>query len=463
MQFKIKLPEDVREIMSVISEYGATSYVVGGCVRDSIIGREPHDWDICTPALACELLVEFEEKGYKVIPTGLQHGTITVHLNGNNYEITTFRRDGEYSDGRHPDSVEFTSDLIYDLERRDFTINAMAYNLEEGLVDPFNGYRDIKDKIIRCVDNPDDRFREDGLRILRALRFSVQLGFKIELFTKHAMIDNRQLLNKISFERINSEFVKIIESSNSHCARMQLLEFEDILAEFVPELRNTFGFAQNNPYHRYPVYEHILTVLKECTDTDVITKLAAFFHDIGKPYCYQDDENGTRHFKGHGKVSADMTDAIMRRLKFDNDTREKVVQLVYYHNASFEIGKKYTRRWLNKIGVDQFKRLLKLRRADIMGQSELNKEERLQKLDDINDCLEEVLSEKPAFSIKDLEIDGEDVMNLMHVNEGKEVGYWLNQIMDLVINGELNNDRHDFIIFLMNEHDKQIKRMERCK
>lgn len=460
MQFKIKLPEDVREIMSVIKEYGAISYVVGGCVRDSILERKPHDWDICTPALACELLVEFEEEGYRVIPTGLQHGTITVHLNGNNYEITTFRRDGEYSDGRHPDSVEFTSDLIYDLERRDFTMNAIAYNPEEGLIDPYCGYEDIQDRRIRCVGNPDCRFQEDGLRILRALRFSVQLGFKIELFTKRAMIENRSLLNKISFERINSEFVKMIESANSHHARMLLLEFEDVLAEFIPELKSTFGFEQNNPYHRYPVYEHILTVLKECTDTDIITKLAAFFHDIGKPHCYQDDDSGIRHFKGHGKVSAEMTDGIMRRLKFDNDTREKVVQLVYYHDASFEVGKKYMRRWLNKIGVDQFKRLLVLRRADIMGQSKWYREERIQKLDAVKEYLEEVLNEKPTFSIKDLEIDGEDVMNLMHINEGKDVGYCLSKIMNLVIDGELNNERHDLITFLMDEYDKKIRRLE---
>ena len=459
-EIEINLPDDVQEIMSVIREYGATSYVVGGCVRDSILGREPHDWDICTPALPGELLVEFEEKGYRVIPTGLQHGTITVHLNGNNYEITTFRRDGEYSDGHRPDTVEFTSDLIYDLERRDFTINAMAYNPEEGLIDPYCGYEDIQDRRVRCVGNPDDRFREDGLRILRALRFSVQLGFKIELFTKHAITDSRSLLNKISFERINSEFVKIIESSSSHHARMLLLEFEDVLAEFIPELKSTFGFEQNNPYHRYPVYEHILTVLKECTNTDIITKLTAFFHDIGKPHCYQDDENGIRHFKGHGKVSADMTDGIMRRLKFDNDTREKVVQLVYYHDATFEVGKKYVRRWLNRIGIDQFKRLLALRRADIMGQSELNRDERLQKLDSVNKCLEEVLAEKPAFSIKDLEIDGKDVMNLMHINESKDVGYWLSKIMNLVIDGELNNERHDLIIFLLDEYDKHISRFE---
>lgn len=456
MQFKINLPDDVQEIMSVIREYGATSYVVGGCVRDSIIGREPHDWDICTPALACELLVEFEEKGYKVIPTGLQHGTITVHLNGNNYEITTFRRDGEYSDGRHPDTVEFTSDLMYDLERRDFTINAMAYNSEEGLVDPYCGYEDIQDRRIRCVGNPDDRFQEDGLRILRALRFSVQLGFKIELFTKHAMTDNRSLLNKISFERINSEFVKIIESSSSHRARMQLLEFEDVLAEFIPELKSTFEFKQNNPYHCYPVYAHILTVLKECVDADIITKLAAFFHDIGKPHCYQDDDNGIHHFKGHGKVSAEMTDDIMRRLKFDNDTREKVVQLVYYHDVTFEVGKKYVRHWLNKMGVNQFKRLLVLRRADIMGQSELNRDERLQKLDAVKDCLEEVLTEKPAFSVKDLEISGKDVMKYMLMDECPEVGQWLKHILKMVIDGYLENNREDLIYYMIGITDGWI-------
>lgn len=457
MKFKINLPDDVQEIMSVIKKYGATSYVVGGCVRDSILGKEPHDWDICTPALACELLVEFEEKGYGVIPTGLQHGTITVHLNDNNYEITTFRRDGEYSDGRHPDTVEFTSDLIYDLERRDFTINAMAYNPEEGLVDPFNGCRDIQNRIIRCVGNPDDRFQEDGLRILRALRFSVQLGFKIELLTKRAMIDNRSLLNKISFERINAEFVKIIESSSSHRARMQLLEFEDVLAEFIPELKSTFEFKQNNPYHCYPVYVHILTVLKECVDADIITKLAAFFHDIGKPHCYQDDDNGIRHFKGHGKVSAEMTDDIMRRLKFDNDTREKVVQLVYYHDATFEVGKKYVRRWLNKMGVDQFKRLLVLRRADIMGQSKYYREERIQKLDTVKDCLEEVLKEKPAFSIKDLEIDGEDIMKYMLMDECPEVGYWLKHILKQVIDGHLQNNREDLIYYMIGVTDGWLK------
>ena len=456
-EIKINLPDDVQEIMSVIKEYGATSYVVGGCVRDSILGKEPHDWDICTPALACELLVEFEEKGYKVIPTGLQHGTITVHLNGNNYEITTFRRDGEYSDGRHPDTVEFTSDLIYDLERRDFTINAMAYNSEEGLVDPFNGCWDIQNRIIRCVGNPDDRFQEDGLRILRALRFSCQLNFVIDETTENSMLDNKELINNVSMERINTEFIKIINAE--YVFSFPFYSYNKIISQFIPEVVPMVSFDQHNPYHYLDVFAHSCQVLTICRiyNADLITKLAAFFHDIGKPHCYQDDENGIRHFKGHGKVSADMTDVIMRRLKFDNDTREKVVQLVYYHDASFEVGKKYVRRWLNKMGVDQFKRLLVLRRADIMGQSELNRDERLQKLDSVNKCLEEVLAEKPAFSVKDLEIDGKDVMKYMLMDECPEVGYWLKHILNMVIDGQLQNNREDLIYYMIGVTDGWFK------
>ena len=443
--------------MSVIREYGATSYVVGGCVRDSILGREPHDWDICTSMLPGKLLVEFEEKGYRVIPTGLQHGTITVHLNGNNYEITTFRRDGEYSDGRHPDTVEFTSDLIYDLERRDFTINAMAYNSEEGLVDPYCGYEDIQDRRIRCVGNPDDRFQEDGLRILRALRFSVQLNFFIDEFTEMSMLDNKELINNISIERINSEFVKMIDAE--YISSFVIYSYNRIISEFIPEIVSMVSFDQHNPYHYLDVFAHSCQVLTICKiyNADLITKLAAFFHDIGKPHCYQDDENGIRHFKGHGKVSADMTDAIMRRLKFDNDTREKVVQLVYYHDATFEVGKKYVRRWLNKIGVDQFKRLLVLRRADIMGQSELSRDERLQKLDAVKTCLEEVLKEKPAFSVKDLEIDGKDVMKYMLMAECPEVGYWLKHILKQVIDGHLQNNRDDLIYYMIGVTDGWLK------
>ena len=457
MKFKINLPDDVQEIMSVIKEYGATSYVVGGCVRDSILGKEPHDWDICTPALACELLVEFEEKGYRVIPTGLQHGTITVHLNGSNYEITTFRKDGEYSDGRHPDTVEFTSDLIYDLERRDFTMNAMAYNPEEGLIDPYCGYEDIQDRRIRCVGNPDDRFQEDGLRILRALRFALQLNFFIDEHTERSMLDNKELINNISIERINSEFVKMIDAE--YISSFVIYSYNRIISEFIPEVAPMVGFKQNNPYHYLDVFAHSGKVLETCRlyHADLITKLAAFFHDIGKPYCYQNSENGVRHYKGHGKVSADMTDKIMRRLKFDNDTREKVVQLIYYHDATFEVGNKYVRRWLNKIGTEQFKRLLVLRRADIMGHSELQRDEKIEKLNAVEKCLETVLEDKPVFSIKDLEIDGKDVMKYMLMDECPEVGYWLNHILNMVIDGQMQNNREELIYYMIGVTDGWIE------
>ena len=458
MRFKINLPDDVQEIMSVIKEYGAISYIVGGCVRDSILGREPHDWDICTPALTCELLVEFEEKGYRVIPTGLQHGTITVHLNGSNYEITTFRKDGECSDGRHPDTVEFTSDLIYDLERRDFTMNAMAYNPEEGLIDPFNGFEDIEHRIIRCVEDPECRFVEDPLRILRAIRFSFQLGFEIENKTEDAMFSlGLYRLQEISVERFTSEFIKII--NGRYFNWFMFCSYSSVYAQFIPEIYDMCDFIQKNPYHWLDVYQHTTAVILNCNEqnADLITKLAAFFHDIGKPHCYRDDKNGIRHFKGHGKVSANMTDAIMRRLKFDNETREKVVQLVYYHDATFEMGKKYIRRWLNNIGVDQFKRLLELRRADILGQSELNRDERLQKLDAVSKCLEEVLVEKLAFSVKDLTINGEDVMKYMMMDECPEVGYWLKHILNMVIDGQLQNNREDLIYYMIGVTEGWVK------
>ena len=457
MKFDIKLPEDVLEIMSVIKEYGSISYVAGGCVRDSLLGKETHDWDICTPVPVSELAVMFEEKGYKVIPTGLKHGTITVHLNGENYEITTFRRDGEYSDGRHPDIVEFTSNLIEDLSRRDFTINAMAYNPDEGLIDPFDGIDDIDYRIIRCVGAPRERLKEDGLRILRAIRFAALLKFKIDWFTCNAMINNIHMIDKVSAERINSEFCKIISNASEHRGRMLMATCWDILCRIIPEIKLSFGFPQNNPYHKYTVYGHIVDALSKCESNDLITRLAIFFHDIGKPYCYQDDQDGTRHFKGHAKVGADMTDSIMRRLRFDNKTRENVVQLIFYHDSTIEPTKKSVRRWLNKIGKEQFVRLLEIRRCDILGQNPGYAEERLNKLNEIKKVFDCVQEEKLCFSLKDLTIDGKDVMQYMLMGECKAVGYWLNVILKKVMNGELNNNREDLISWMTSVTDGLIE------
>lgn len=433
---KINLPNEVLEIFDVIKEYGSEAYVVGGCVRDSLLGRKINDWDICTPVPAAELKVFFEENGYRVIETGLKHGTITVMANGVGYEITTYRRDGDYSDGRHPDHVEFTSDLEEDLSRRDFTMNAIAYNPDAGFVDPFCGIEDINDLTIRCVGNPYNRFNEDGLRIMRAIRFSVQLGFELEEFTRKAAFELKENLKSISFERINSELCKILISNNPG---ELIFLYQDIFTQIVPEFISCIRFKQNNPYHKYPVDIHIAATLAADKSNDLIVRLALLFHDIGKPYCYQDDENSIRHFRGHGEMSFYMTDKIMKRLRFDNDTRNKVTELVKYHDATIEVGKKYVRRWLNILGEEQFRRLLLVRTADINGQSDLNRTERLNKIKEIENILEEVLSANECFSLKDLKINGNDLIKL-DITEGKTIGLILSALLNMVINGEIENE-----------------------
>ena len=452
----IFLPDDVLEIFKVIKEYGAESYIVGGSVRDSILGRPVHDWDICTPVPVLELESFFKEKGYIVIPTGLQHGTITVMVNGTGYEITTYRCDGAYSDGRHPDSVEFTSDLEKDLSRRDFTINAMAYNNENGLIDPFNGLKDIQNKVIKCVGKPEDRFREDALRILRAIRFACQLDFTIHPSIGWCIgyTDIKYHLINVSTERINSEFCKMIVCDNFYD---KLANHYSLFTLIIPELNDMLGFKQNNPYHQYDTFLHTYHALENCSSNDLIVKLAVLFHDIGKPHCYQDDEDGTRHFRGHGKVSAEMTDLIMHRLKFDNCTREKVVELVHYHDSTFEVGKKYVKRWLNLIGKEQFRRLLEVRKADIKSQSNLKQAKRLLKVEAVAILLDEVLEENECFSLKDLVINGNDVKETMMLNEGKSVGYWLNEVLKKVIDGELKNNREDLIYWMTGVTDGWIK------
>lgn len=444
---KIEIPSGANEIIHSLQNNGYEAFLVGGCVRDSILGRSIHDYDITTSATPDEMMKVFKDK--RIIETGLQHGTITIVINGEGYEVTTYRIDGNYSDSRRPDSVTFTRSLEEDLKRRDFTINAMAYNDEAGLIDPFNGMEDIKYHKIQCIGKPEDRFAEDALRILRAIRFASQLSFVLEPNTDYILHKMYQNLENISVERINGEFCKIAASSN-FCVQMVL--YSDVLSLFIPEIKDMFGFQQNNPYHIYDVWNHTVHAVQayECdcepdlNPRDLITSLAVFFHDIGKPHCYQDGEDGIRHFKGHGRVSADMTDKIMKRLRFDNDTREKVVELVYYHDATFEVGKKYVKRWLNKIGEEQFRRLLNVRRADIKAQADMNQETRLQKIDNIGYVLEEVLQDDECFSLKDLAVNGKDLITIGY-KPGKEIGEVLNNLLDSVISGEYINEKEKLL------------------
>ena len=387
-KLKIEIPSGANEIIHTLQNNGYEAFLCGGAVRDSLLGRPIHDYDITTSATPDEMMEVFKDK--KVIETGLQHGTITILIDDEAYECTTYS------------SVTFTRSLEEGLKHRDFTINAMAYNDEVGLVDPFNGMEDIEHYKIRCVDRAEDRFSEDALRILRAIRFASQLGFVIDSDVSlniHKMYKN---LKNVSIERINGEFCKIALSSEFY---NQLTLYPEVFSLLIPEIKDMIGFKQNNPYHIYDVWNHTVHAVQaykcDCEPVlnpkDLVTSLAIFFHDFGKPHCYQDDEDGIRHFKGHGRVSANMTDEIMKRLKFDNDTIEKVVELVYYHDATFEVGKKYAKRWLNKIGEEQFRRLLNIRRADIKAQADTGQRTRLKKIDNIKYVLEEVLQDDECF------------------------------------------------------------------
>lgn len=448
----IKIPIDVQKLINLLNENGYEAYVVGGAVRDSILNRPVHDWDVCTSATPSEMLKVFRDK--KVIETGVKHGTITVVENDMTIEITTYRIDGDYSDNRRPDNVTFTKNLVADLRRRDFTINAMAYNPKTGLIDPFNGMEDIKYEKIRCVGSAEDRFNEDALRILRAIRFAAQLEFVEDPETSREIHQQYKQLENISIERINSEFCKIVSSEN-FC--VELLLYPDVFSLFIPELKDLNDFQQNNPYHTYDVFGHTIHAIERCESEDLVVRLAVFFHDFGKPHSYQDGEDGIRHFKGHGKVSADITDSIMKRLRFDNETRNNVVELVYYHDATFEIGKKYVKRWLNKIGEKQFRRLLEVRKADIKGQKPDYEKSRIEKVDYIESILDEILQEQECFSLRDLAVNGNDVKKTMNLKEGKDVGYWLNEILRRVIDGELKNNKDGLIYWMTGVTDGWIK------
>ena len=439
MEIKINIPADANELIHTLQNNGHSAYIVGGCVRDSILGRTPHDYDICTSATPSEMLEIFKDK--KIIETGLQHGTVTVVVNGEPYEITTYRIDGIYSDNRRPDTVTFTDKLVEDLRRRDFTINAMAYNEEEGLIDPFNGMEDIKYKKINCVGFAEDRFGEDALRILRAIRFAAQLEFTIMPGTDWEIHKQYKNLENISIERINSEFCKIA-SSDDFC--VELLLYKDVFSLFIPELKDMFDFSQNNPWHIWDVFGHTIHAVEYCDSDDLVVRLAVFFHDFGKPHSYQDGEDGIRHFKGHGKVSADMTDSIMKRLRFDNETRNNVVELVYYHDATFEVGKKYVKRWLNKIGEKQFRRLLQVKKADNKAQNLELSSDRIKELSEIEALIDEVLQEDECFSLKDLAVNGKDLIGVGY-KSGKELGNTLNKLLQLVIDGDCPNEKEKLL------------------
>lgn len=431
---KFHIPKQANSIILGLRQEGHDAYVVGGCVRDSLFGKEPHDWDISTSATPDEVKLYLFRHGIRSIDTGLKHGTVTAYISQlEQYEITTFRSDGVYSDGRHPDCVEFVGSVIQDLSRRDFTINAMAYNTA-GMVDPFHGQADLERGVINCVGNPDERFSEDALRILRALRFSSVYRFRIGEETARSIHQNRNKLLMVSAERIQMELCKLLFGKG---VLDVLLEYSDVFSAIIPELAPCIGFQQNNPYHQYTVYDHIAHAVANYIGNDISVKIALLLHDIGKPGCYTEDEKGG-HFYGHGVPSRDMAECVMNRLKFDNKTKAEVLDLVLYHDTVIEPTPKVVKRWMNRIGKDRFAQLLDVRMADIRAHAEGTQESRIERCMALRSIMSDVLDEEQCFSLKDLAIHGKDILSL-GVPQGKVIGDTLQHILNKVISGELDN------------------------
>lgn len=432
---RIEVPQKGQYIIDRIREAGFEAYVVGGCVRDRILGREPEDWDITTSAKPEQIKTLF----HITIDTGLQHGTVTVMLDKEGFEVTTYRLDGEYEDGRHPKAVTFTSDLEEDLKRRDLTINAMAYNDREGLVDLFGGMEDLEAGVIRCVGDPEERFQEDALRILRAVRFSAQLGYFIEAKTLAAIRKLSPSLERISRERIQVELVKLLVSP--HPEYLRTAYDNGVTQAFLPEFDQCMVTEQNHPHHCYSVGEHILHSLN-AIEADRVLRLAMLFHDMGKPAVLTVDGNGITHFHGHAAVSADMAKTILQRLKFDNDTIHKVCRLVLYHDYGNGIpaDKAIVRRALNKIGPDAFPGLFAVKHADILAQSGYMRQEKLRNLESWHRLYQEIVADQECVSLKSLAVDGSDLI-AAGWKPGKVLGETLQKLLELVLEDPERNSR----------------------
>lgn len=430
---KIEIPIDVAEIIDTIEQAGFEAYAVGGCVRDCVLGREPKDWDITTNAKPHQVKELFR----RTIDTGIQHGTVTVMMGNEGYEITTYRIDGEYEDGRHPKEVCFTGSLAEDLRRRDFTMNAMAYHPKRGLVDLYGGIEDIQNGIIRCVGCATERFTEDALRMMRAVRFAGETGFAIEEETLAAMKQLSSNLSKVSAERIRVELEKLLVSM--HPERLLIAYETGLTAVFMPEFDRLMETGQNNPHHCYRVGEHTIQVIMHAPRTKVL-RLAALFHDFGKAETKTTDEDGIDHFPFHQIKSKEMTIEIMKRLKFDNDTIKKVSSLVEYHDHTFSSKESGMRKNITKIGLEQFPELFELKRADMLGQSTFQREEKEAELARVIALYEKILAQQDCLSMKDLAVKGADLMQV-GIPGGKQMGTILNTLFAYVLEHPKDNER----------------------
>lgn len=438
---KIEITKEIKIIFDTLNNAGYECFMVGGCVRDFLLNKVPNDVDFTTNATPDEMKECF--KDFNVIETGIKHGTLTVLVNHIPYEITTYRIDGEYLDNRRPESVVFVKDIKNDLARRDFTINAIAYNPNLGFVDCFNGMQDIKDCIIRCVNEPMQRLREDALRILRALRFSAVLGYEIDPATQKSCFKLAQLLKNISAERVVVELFKTIVQPNAHKI---IFDYIDIWGVVIPELLKMKGFEQHNPHHVHDVLKHTCVAL-EGANKDLIVRLTVLFHDIGKPDSFTMDEKGNGHFYGHALKSVDITKCILDRLKVDNNTKNQVLTLIKYHDLDLQPTERYIKRLCYKLGnLEMVKKLILVQRADNYGQAPIHSE-RIDKFNQIDKIINKLEQENLSFNLKDLAVNGNDIINIGLL--GKEIGASLKYLLEAVLNDDVKNEKYLLLEYLI--------------
>ena len=449
---KLYLPKSVEKILDTLHKNDYEAYIVGGCVRDSLLYISPKDYDITTDANPEQVKSLFE----KSIDTGLKHGTVTIMIDGLGYEVTTYRIDGEYSDNRRPDSVKYTKSLEEDLKRRDFTINAMAYNHKKGLIDYNGGLNDINKRIIRCVGDADKRFNEDALRMMRCIRFSAQLGFDIEPDTYYAIAKNHNLLGNISNERIREELNKILLYDPQ---KIKLLIETKLIDIIIPEYVPCVGLSQDNPYHLYDVSDHIIYSVSTI-EAVLHLRLTMLFHDIGKAKTKSVDENGVGHFYNHEKYSCEIAGIVLKRLKYDNELIEKVKLLVLLHSQSAKMSTKKVKQFLRKYGEEALRDFIKVKEADLKALNpDLYDSRHKEYIETIN-ILDDIMLNKECFSIKDLAVNGDDIIELGY-KRGKEIGILLNNMLELVIeNPEINTKER--LLSYIKDVTKKIKWNKYC-
>mgnify|MGYP003292056001 CR=1 FL=1 len=436
----MKLPEYVDVVLEKLNSDGFEAFAVGGCVRDSILGIAPKDYDVTTNATPEQIKRCFS--GFRTIDTGIEFGTVTVISDGFPIEVTTYRIDGEYNDNRRPDSVEFTSDLSEDLRRRDFTINAMAFNKKTGIIDLYGGKADLSERVIRAIGEPVERFNEDGLRIMRALRFASCYNFSIESGTAEAIHSKACLLENIAKERIAIEFNKFI---CGNCESL-LREYNDVFSILIPEIKKCIGFEQRTKYHNRDVYEHIITTVSASEPIKHL-RLAMLLHDIGKPDYFTIDEKGQGHFKGHAVGSCQIAEKFLKTYRYDNETAHKVIELIKNHDIVIENNEKQIKRYLNRFGVELFYDIIDVHIADDTGKSP-DFQHRIEVYKEVKDTVKRIISENECFSFKDLAVNGNDMTELGY--KGKAIGDILSHLLDKVIDGEIPNEKE----ILINEAKK---------